>query len=185
MSTKIVSLVQEVLTHESFSPYGRIISKPQTPAKLAFDEVESWLLPFEVGSAAQLMLNRFHKGSGLFSVLERHRTVTQCFLPLGGIPFIMVVAVSSNHNSDQIPKPEDLRAFLVKGAEGLLLWRGTWHSIARFPVGAPYIDMGFLTDTNSQHEIEHYKEKGKIPKLTDFLDLEKKYKTVMRIENYN
>ena len=185
MSIEIVDLIPEPLTQESFSPYGQVICKPQTPAKLTFAEVESWTLPFETGSDTQLMLNRYHKGSELFSILERHRAVTQCFLPLGGGSFIMVVAAPSKPESDQIPKPKDLRAFHVNGNNGILLWQGTWHSIARFPVGAPYIDMGFLTDVNTQREIEQYSEVGTLPELTDYVDLEKEFQNIMRLKAYD
>lgn len=54
--------------------------------------------------------------------LERHRLGSQSFLPLGGAPFVVVVALG-----DEAPDDDTLAAFLVDGRRGITFRRGTWH----------------------------------------------------------
>lgn len=54
--------------------------------------------------------------------LERHRMGSQTFLPLGGTPFVAVVALG-----DVAPDPRTLAAFLSERMGGVTLRRGVWH----------------------------------------------------------
>lgn len=54
--------------------------------------------------------------------LERHRFGSQTFLPLGGIPFVVVVALG-----DVRPDAGTLAAFQVDGRSGVTFGRGVWH----------------------------------------------------------
>lgn len=156
----------------SFAAFGRIVRRPDNiAASLAAGAVESWTLPFESSAPPQLMFNRYHDKGREFSVMEKHLQVTQCFFPLGGVPYIMVVGVDKR--SGEGFGPEDVRAFYVEGNHGVLLWRDVWHSLARFPVGAPYIDLAFLTDTHTQQEIEGHLKGGPAPRRTEFVDFER------------
>ena len=164
-------LTPEPLSPDAFRPFGQVVRKPAHAPQLAVGCVQSWTVPFEGESPAQIMLNRFHRGSGRFSVLERHTRVTQCFFPLGGVGFIMVVAEATPDRA--APEPESVRAFVVEGAQGILLWTGTWHSIARFPIDAPHVDMCFVTDVETQAELEACKADGSRPRLTHYVDFER------------
>ncbi|UYO92838.1 ureidoglycolate lyase [Pollutimonas sp. M17] len=159
----------------SFAPYGRIVRRPENvAASLASGAVESWSLPFESGTPPQVMFNRYHDKGREFSVMEKHLQVTQCFFPLGGTPFIMVVGIDGHDGSFS---PEDVRAFHIEGNHGVLLWRNVWHSLARFPVGADYIDLAFITDCGTQREIERHLAGGPKPTQTDFIDFERTHQT--------
>jgi ureidoglycolate lyase len=160
----------------AFAPYGRLVRRPEnTAAKLAAGAVESWRLPFEAGSTPEIMFNRYHDKGRDFSVMERHLHVTQCFFPLGGVPYIMVVGLDKG--PDQPITPQDVKAFYIEGNHGVLLWKNVWHSLARFPVGAEYIDLAFITDEDTQSEIEGHLAGGPRPQRTDFIDFEKTHQT--------
>jgi len=56
--------------------------------------------------------------------LERHFKHTQVFLPLGGKPFIAVLAPPTDTD---LPNIDEAKAFLFDGQAGLSMHLGTWH----------------------------------------------------------
>ncbi len=176
LDNRVINLESEPACDESFAPYGRLVRRPEgVAANLASGAVESWLLPFTSGSQPQIMFNRYHDKGRRFSVMERHHQVSQCFFPMNGVSYIMVVGKEAG---EQQPfAPDDVKAFHISGNCGVLLWPQIWHSLARFPVGADYIDLAFITDLNTQTEIERHLAGGPVPGLTDFIDFEKTHQT--------
>jgi ureidoglycolate lyase len=60
-------------------------------------------------------------------LIERHPLGSQAFLPMTGMPFLIVVSTD----------PEATPcAFLTNGAQGINLHRGTWHGVLA-PLSAP------------------------------------------------
>lgn len=57
--------------------------------------------------------------------LERHQLGTQTFVPLNGVNFVVVVALSEA--THQAPDLQTLRAFWVDGNHAITLRAGTWH----------------------------------------------------------
>ena len=55
-----------------------------------------------------------------FDLIERHPEGSQAFLPMTQHPFLVITA----ENPDAVP-----RAFLTNGAQGVNLYRGTWHGV--------------------------------------------------------
>ncbi|SFB45585.1 ureidoglycolate lyase [Azotobacter beijerinckii] len=55
-------------------------------------------------------------------MLERHPLGSQAFVPLRGNPFLIVVAPPGD-----APRPEQVRAFLGNGRQGINYQRGVWH----------------------------------------------------------
>ncbi len=62
-----------------------------------------------------------------FDLIERHPQGSQAFLPMTRNPFLVIVATSPDHPP---------RAFLTNGAQGINLYRGTWHGVLT-PLHAP------------------------------------------------
>ncbi len=62
-----------------------------------------------------------------FDLIERHPEGSQAFIPMSEHPFLVIVATSP----DATP-----RAFLTNGAQGINLFRGTWHGVLT-PLHAP------------------------------------------------
>jgi len=52
-------------------------------------------------------------------MLERHPLGSQAFMPLGGHPWLTVVALS--------PEPAACRLFACRGDQGLQIAKGVWH----------------------------------------------------------
>jgi ureidoglycolate lyase len=56
--------------------------------------------------------------------MERHVKHTQAFIPLGGVPFVAVMAPP---NDKELPDLDQVRAFLFDGSAGFVMKLGTWH----------------------------------------------------------
>ncbi|AHG64083.1 ureidoglycolate lyase [Advenella mimigardefordensis] len=185
MNTPVISTVElhcEIADEVSFAPFGMLVRRPEkVAANLASGAVESWRLPFTSGSDPQIMFNRYHDKGREFSVMEKHLHVSQCFFPLGGVPYIMVVGKGSDGR--QSVAPSDVRAFYIEGDCGVLLWQDVWHSLARFPVGAAYIDLAFITDHDTQHEIERHLAGGPLPQQTEFVDFAHTHQTRFLVQD--
>jgi ureidoglycolate lyase len=62
--------------------------------------------------------------------MERHFKHTQTFIPLGGRPFVVVMAPP---NGRELPDLDQVRAFRFDGQAGFMLRIGTWHEFP-FPL---------------------------------------------------
>jgi ureidoglycolate hydrolase len=150
----VLQIATHALTPESFERYGRLISS-SADAPICFrPEQEYWRLPFTSEGPLELELVRYHFQDPDFSVLERHLTVTESRVPLGGRSCVMVVAPPTSIDRVELPPPESLRAFILDGTAGIMLWKGTWHALDVFPLKPPYIDFAFLTDSALVAELE-------------------------------
>jgi ureidoglycolate lyase len=124
----------------------------------------------------EMTVCRYLRQPMVFTSLERHLAVTQAFLPLGGVACAMVVAPPTEGTErDAAPPPESLRAFRMDGGQGVVLWRGTWHALRRFPIGAPHVDVVLLTGAATQAEIERQARDGILPALTHEFDYGKRH----------
>ena len=56
------------------------------------------------------------------AMMEKHPLGSQAFIPLEAAPFLVVVAPPGDSVA-----PEDLRAFLTQGRQGVNYARGVWH----------------------------------------------------------
>lgn len=56
--------------------------------------------------------------------MERHAKHTQTFVPLGGRPFVIVVAPP---NEGTLPDLDRVRAFRIDGTQALMLKKDCWH----------------------------------------------------------
>ncbi len=71
---------------------------------------------------------------GPWQVLERHRLGTQSFVPMGGAPYVVLVALG-----DAQPDEGTLAAFAVAGHQAVTLRAGTWHHGLIAPQGGDFI----------------------------------------------
>lgn len=181
MNHSVKEITPEPLTPGNFSPFGEVIFSSMDDSAPVVASLESRSLSFSADAAAQIMLLRFHKNTDKFSVLEQHKKVTQCFFPLSDTSFIMVVAAPTK--DDDVPSPEDVRAFLVDGSTGILLWKRTWHSLLRYPVHAPHVDIAFVTDVDTQSEIEEQERQNM--KMTRFVDYSDMHNVKFSIKGYD
>lgn len=168
---KLIDIPLEKLTHEAFAPFGQIVGElPGTPGWTR-PLLDAWKMTFAAAGRTELRVMRYHHQTPKFHLLERHLAVTESRVPMGGAQAIMVVAPpTGTDRPTQAPDPNSLRAFHLDGSVGLMLWRGTWHALDCFPLRPPYADFAFITEVETEDEIETSKDPidGKRTQLVDF-----------------
>lgn len=171
MTLRVVDVALEHLSVNTFELFGEIIGTHDSPPVFSGPHIKSWSLNFTCDGDTEFMYVRYIHQPLEFSVLESHSGVTQCFTPLGYYPSVMVVApANAGDDNPGFPEPNSVRAFLVPGDRGILLWRGTWHALTRFPVMSTGAEFALLTSVNTQRELEREKRDGTPPKLTRVVD---------------
>jgi ureidoglycolate lyase len=168
----VVQIRLERLSVEAFAPFGQLIcARDDEPPIFGGAHLSSWRQDFEALGPTELMYIHYAHQEMAFSALERHFQVTQAFIPLGGAASVMVAAPPTDPDDwASVPEPAQLRAFHVPGTVGLMLWRGTWHALTRFPVGRDGAGFAFLTDARTQRELEQQQADGTPPELTQQID---------------
>ncbi|RPH66460.1 MAG: ureidoglycolate hydrolase [Burkholderiales bacterium] len=123
------SLVPQPLTAEAFAAYGDVVTSAQRDGRsvnagtsVRVEMPEPDLLAH--GGRPSLSVFRASAVRLPFEVreLERHRLGSQTFLPLGGTPFLVVVALG-----DDAPDVATIAAFRVDGTRGVTFRKGVWH----------------------------------------------------------
>ena len=167
----VVQVALEPLREATFRPFGRIVGVDAEPPAVAFDGMHTWKAPFDADGAAEMTICRYFRQPIAWSRMERHLAVTQAFLPLAGVETALVVAPPTDPTQrDALPPPDSVRAFHMDGSVGVLLWRGTWHALRRFPLRAAHADIVLLTGRATQDELEQQAAGGPLPALTHEAD---------------
>lgn len=115
-------LKSEPLTKTSFAPFGDVI---ETDQSRSFEINEGFTTRnhalAEVESDAGVILSIFQGRQRPLEIrmLECHPKGSQAFMPLGGQPWLVVVA--------QSPDPTACRLFHCAGNQGVNYHRGVWH----------------------------------------------------------
>lgn len=81
-----------------------------------------------------------------FDLIERHPEGSQAFIPMTQHPFLVIVAEGPG------ARP---RAFLTNGAQGINLYRGTWHGVLT-PLQAPGL-FGVVDRIGTSANLEEYR----------------------------
>ena len=131
---RIVKLSIEPMTAESFAPYGEVIEARERPA----DGRRFFPVDFRIDGRTTMDVIWQPVGGKRFRMLERHFAVTQAFIPLEGAPAVVAVAPPTDlDDAEAVPKPEEVRAFLIDPGKGYAYRTGTWHSLDRYLLGPP------------------------------------------------
>jgi ureidoglycolate hydrolase len=168
MMAKTVEVRLEPLSAEAFAPFGALVGKAAGEPVFRNPGLSSWRLPFGADDPVEMMFSYYDHQEPAFTLVERHHAVSQGFIPLGGAESIMVVAPPTA--GDAVPDAADVRAFLVPGDTGIVLHRGVWHALNRFPARPPGVGFALLTSSATQAELERQKRDGTRPALTDVHD---------------
>ena len=136
---RIVRLPIEPMTAESFAPYGEVIEARERPA----DGRRFFPVDFRIDGRTTVDVIWQPTEGRRFRLLERHFAVTQAFIPLEGAPAVVAVAAPTDlDDAEAVPKPEEVRAFLIDPGKGYAYKIGTWHSLDRYllePPGASFL----------------------------------------------
>jgi ureidoglycolate lyase len=176
----VVDIKAELMTEDSFRPYGALLASRSGPPDFHGLMSEGWKTPFEIDGTPMLMVlvSRF---SGMrFTKLERHFGVSQTFIPLGHVPALLAVAAPTDPGDPEaIPKPEDVHAFVVDGSSGYVLKRGTWHSLDRYPLYPAESRIVILSSNETQVELETKDQPTW--RLTQAVDYEERFGVSFRL----
>ncbi len=124
------------LTSEVFAPYGDVIVLRDAP-----DVLINQGLCGRHHDLAQMDFGGGRAGISLFDakarqfplaidMVERHPLGSQAFIPMSGVPFLVVVA------DDNGGVPVNLKAFVTGPGQAINLFRNTWHGVL-CPIEAP------------------------------------------------
>jgi ureidoglycolate lyase len=121
-------LAAEQATADALAPFGVLIGgAPDHTARLSnFYDQAVIVQPtsFESALPVELSLCTIEPRPLTVRWLERHFQHTQAFFPLGGKPFVMVLAPPGETD---LPDPATVRAFRFDGSAGFMLHLGVWH----------------------------------------------------------
>ena len=94
-----------------------------------------------------------------FSKLERHFGVTQTFFQLSGSPSVVCAAPPTDlDDPGAVPRPEEVRAFLIDPGKGFSFARGTWHSLDRYVLAPPGATFAILNVDPNPTQIVDYRD---------------------------
>ena len=127
MSSERRTLTIEPLTRAAFAPYGDVIDEEGVePELLNAGTAKKFAALATVDTDGPAAIHLFHAASRALplelTMIERHPLGSQAFVPTSPTRFVVVVAGASEH-----PGPDDLRAFLATGRQGINFRRGVWH----------------------------------------------------------
>jgi ureidoglycolate lyase len=169
------------LTPQTFSRYGQIIGLADTQPDYVAGGLRGWRSKYFADGETILLYIHYDYVPLECDSLERHFKVTQSFVPLSDAPSIMVVAAPTSVST--FPRPQDVAAFYVPGSYGIMLWKGTWHALTRFPLSLSGATFAFLSERRTQQELEDTQRSGAPTKLTENIDLRKLYGSVLKIDD--
>ncbi len=121
-------IIATELTEEAFAPFGDIIEVRGTPDKLInaglcgrYHDLAT--LDFDRTGRAGISVfqSKPIKLPLQLALVERHPLGSQCFIPMSGGSYLVVVAEDDNG------RPNSLRAFLASPDQGVNYHRNTWH----------------------------------------------------------
>lgn len=124
------AVTAQLATPENFARFGTVISpegvtpKPSSmyPGVTVFSPG-----PIHAETDIEWMITRTDIREFRLLFLERHMKLSQAFIPLGGDPFLSVVAPADAPEEDGFPALEEIRAFIVPGDRGIQIDIGVWH----------------------------------------------------------
>ncbi|MBO9417993.1 ureidoglycolate lyase [Labrenzia sp. R4_2] len=117
------------LTAEAFSAYGDVIEVSGEPDKIINQGMcgrhhDLAKVDFGTGRAG---ISLFDAKARTFpytvDMVERHPDGSQAFVPLDGVPMLVIVA------EDKDGAPVNLKAFVTQPGQSINLHRGTWHGV--------------------------------------------------------
>ena len=127
-------LLARPVCRESFAPFGELLSveglEPLQRGSNFYAARSSLYRPGALVSTRPVEFLIYESDPRPLRVefLERHVELTQSFLPLGGVPYVVVVArPDAAEDEHGFPLLSEISAFVVPGSAGVNLGLGTWH----------------------------------------------------------
>ncbi len=179
---RIIDVPVEPLVSEASKPFGRVIERNIKTADFESSPNRMMNLGFEVDGHAELYLIRYLRRDMLVSRFERHLTMTEARISLGEPAVVLVAADTALGKPIKIPDPNSARAFLIKGGQGFMFHRGTWHSLDCYPTAAEFADFAFFTEREAEQELLALQESDPSEcKRSHIIDFTKAHNVTFRI----
>ena len=137
---KIHTLIAQQATPEALAPFGYVLGYNPGVDAMPIDFYDGTVkvrrvAEFISDEQTEMPVVTIQRRPLELRYVERHFKHTQAFIPLGGKPFVAVMAPPSD---SEMPRIEDLKAFVFDGQAGFVMKLGTWHEF-------PY---ALVNDTN-------------------------------------
>lgn len=142
---KQVHLALTMMTAENFAEYGELIDAGRSHkmteinqgTAVRYDDIVTLDCDAEGGRVCvSVFVSQPRPQPIELEIMEKHPLGSQAFIPLDGLPFLVVVAKAGLRKL----KIEDLHGFLVPAGAGVNLKRDVWHH----PLLSLYPDQKFL-----------------------------------------
>ncbi|MGG4773493.1 ureidoglycolate lyase [Paenalcaligenes sp. Me52] len=125
-----LTLRLEKLDRDTFAPFGDVIEASDKAQHFSINEgnTERYhdLANIEPGPDGKAIVSIFRGQPRTLpftvTMMERHPKGSQAFIPLSGLPYLVVVA-----EAGPTPEVKDLRLFLAQGNQGVNYATGVWH----------------------------------------------------------
>ena len=130
-----MTITAKPISAQAFAPYGDLIQVDGTPDKLINQGLcgrhhDKARLDFGDGRAGISLFDaQARQFPHIVEMVERHPDGSQAFIPVSGVPMIVVVA------DDQDGTPVNLQAFVTAPGQSINLLRGVWHGVLA-PLGS-------------------------------------------------
>jgi ureidoglycolate lyase len=130
------TLTAAALTAAEFAPFGDVIEPNDAPDKVINQGMcgrhhDLARLDFANGRAGISLFDaKARNFPHLVDMVERHPDGSQAFIPVSGVPMLIIVA------EDKGGTPVNLRAFVSQPGQSINLHRGIWHGVLA-PIGQP------------------------------------------------
>lgn len=123
-------LAVQPLTREAFVPFGEVIEASDAVQHFTINagNTERYhdLAKIDPGTDGRVILSIFRGQPRTLpftvQMMERHPKASQAFIPMSGMPYLVVVAPAG-----EPPKAVDLKVFLARGDQGVNYATGVWH----------------------------------------------------------
>lgn len=131
-----MKIVAAPLTPDAFAPFGDVLDASGAPDKMINAGLcgryhDRARLDFSDGRAGVSLFDAVPRALPYeFDLVERHPDGSQCFVPMTGHPFLVIVA------PDDGDRPGAPLAFLTAPGQAVNFHRGTWHGVLT-PLRAP------------------------------------------------
>lgn len=125
-----ITLTPQPLTREAFAPFGDVIEASDAALHFTINggNTERYhdLATIEPGTDGKVIVSIFRGQPRQFpftvEMMERHPRGSQAFVPMSGLPYLVVVAPAG-----AAPTVANLSAFIARGDQGVNYATGVWH----------------------------------------------------------
>jgi ureidoglycolate lyase len=150
-----MKLKTQLLSAESFAPFGQIVTQPAAEPMVTLEGLEYWgdLAQFpDVGDAIGIGYATLRRRPLVQNCAERHMWTSEVFVPLGGDMVVVVGPPEHINEPERLPPLDRFAAFRVAQGQAILMKPGVWHW-APFPLVEQMSFLVFVRQGTAQTDV--------------------------------